>query len=436
MMILDTALQKREDEGRPVRVGLIGAGFMGRAITQQFYTPLPGMRLVAISSRRPEAGQRAFAEAGATNVVTTDNPEYVAQCLAANRPVVVQDPQRLCEADGIDVIIEVTGDIETSARTVLQAINFGKHVVLMNAELDATIGPILKVYADRAGVVITNTEGDEPGVAMNLYRFVKTIGYQPVMAGNIKGFYDPRRNPDTQRGFAEKTKQSVKMVTSFADGTKLSMETCIVANATGLQAGQRGMFGPRCAHVKDVLQHFTPEQLLEKPLVDFVLGAEPGSGAFVVGYNDNPHKAHYMNYFKLGDGPLYVFYTPFHLPHLEVAVTVGRAALFQDAAVTPRGAPVCDVVTVAKRPLKAGETLDGIGGFTCYGMIDNADVATDGNLLPMGLSEGCRMIRDVAQDQALTYADVELPPNRLCDQLRQEQNEYFAHQRTMVGASR
>ncbi|HZZ72836.1 MAG TPA: hypothetical protein VFE24_11325 [Pirellulales bacterium] len=426
MMILDTALEKRAAAGRPVRVGLVGAGFMGRAIAQQFLTPLPGLRLVAIAARRAADGQRAWLEAGAQEPLVTDQAGELEQAIAQGRPAVVEDPRMLCEAEAIDVLVEVTGHVEQSAQTVLHAIQFGKHVVLMNAELDATIGPILKVYAERAGVVLTNTDGDEPGVAMNLFRFVKCIGLKPVMAGNIKGFYDPRRNPDTQRGFAEQTKQNVNMVTSFADGTKLSMETTIVANATGLRAGRRGMFGHRCAHVKDVLRHFTPEQLLEQGLVDFVLGAEPGSGAFVVGYGDQPGKAHYLNYFKMGAGPLYVFYTPFHLPHLEVAITVGRAALFQDAAVTPLGAPVCDVVTIAKRPLRSGEILDGIGGFTCYGMIDNAETAARENLLPMGLSGGCRLRRDILQDQPLTYADVDLPPNRLCDQLREEQTAYFA----------
>ncbi len=426
MMILDKALQLREDQDRPVRVALIGAGFMGRAIAQQLLTPLPGLRLVGIAARRAESAQRAYLEAGVTDYARPENASQVDRAIVAGRAVVVEDPALLCQADGVDVVIEVTGHVEQSAHTVMQAIRYGKHVVLMNAELDATIGPMLKVYADRAGVVITNTEGDEPGVALNLYRFVKTIGYQPVMAGNIKGFYDVRRNPDTQLGFAEKTKQNVNMVTSFADGTKLSMETCIVANATGLRAGRRGMFGHRCAHVKDVLQHFSAEQLLHEPLVDFVLGAEPGSGAFVVGYNDNPYKAHQMSYFKMGDGPLYVFYTPFHLPHLEVAVTVGRVALFQDAAVTPIGAPVCDVVTVAKRPLKAGELLDGIGGFTCYGMIDNAETSIGQNTLPMGLADGCRLLRDVPADQPITYADVQLPAGRLCDQLRSEQNAHFA----------
>jgi predicted homoserine dehydrogenase-like protein len=186
------------------------------------------------------------------------------------------------------------------------------------------------------------------------------------------------------------------------------------------------MYGRRCAHVKDTLTLYPLDQLLNGGLVDYTLGAEPHTGAFVLGYNDHPVKKQYMSYFKMGDGPLYAFYTPYHLPHLQILSTVARAVLFQDATVAPRGAPACDVLTVAKRDLKAGEILDGIGGFTCYGTIDNADVVRQQRLLPMGLSQDCRLKRDIPKDQAITYGDVDLPRGRLCDQLRTEQEAYFA----------
>jgi len=426
MMVVDKALERREREGRPIRVGLVGAGYMGRAIAQQLLTPLTGLRLAAIANHRPANAQEAYRLTVGEPALVAETVGAVDEAIAQQRPVVVTDPALLCAAEGIDAIIEATGTVEHGARVVLDAIAGHKHIILMNAELDATLGPILKVYADRAGVVYTDTEGDEPGVAMNLYRFIKMIGYQPVMAGNIKGFYDPYRTPQTQQSFAEKTGQTARMVTSFADGTKLSMETTLVANATGLSVCRRGMLGYRCAHVKEVIEHFSPEQLLEQGLVEFVLGAEPGTGAFVVGYNDHPVKQKYMSYFKMGDGPLYVFYTPYHLPHLEVPITVARAVLFQDAAVAPLGAPVCDVICMAKRDLHAGKILDGVGGFTCYGMIENPTISQQERLLPMGLSEGGRLVREGPRDQASTYADIELPPGRLCDKLRAEQTTHFA----------
>ncbi len=425
MIIVDTALRKREALDQPIRVGLVGVGYMGRGIAQQLLTPLRGIRLVAMSNRTLSRCERVLADAGVESPLHVSNSSRLEDAIETGNLAITDDPMLLCEAENIDLLIESTGNVEFGAQFSTKAIDHGKHLVLVNAELDAVVGPILKARAERAGVVLTNTDGDEPGVAMNLLRFVDTIGYRPVMAGNIKGFYDPHRNPDTQRGFAEEVNQNVHMITSFADGTKLSMETTLLANAAGLGVLKRGMHGHRCEHVKDILDHFSPDELLNQGAVEFVLGAEPGTGAFVVGYNEDPIKQEYMQYFKMGDGPLYLFYTPYHLPQVQVAVTIGRAALFHDAAVTPIGRPMCDVVTMAKRNLKAGQTLDGIGGFDAYGTIENADISQANELLPMSLSADCRLTRDVAQDEPISYADVTLPANRLCDQLRAEQNEHF-----------
>jgi predicted homoserine dehydrogenase-like protein len=138
-----------------------------------------------------------------------------------------------------------------------------------------------------------NTDGDEPGVAMNLYRFATTIGLRPVLAGNLKGMIDPYRTPDTQREFAEKYHQKPKMITSFADGTKLSMELTVLANGTGFRVAKRGMFGHRCAHVKDALKLYPLELFCDGGLVDYLLGAEPHTGAFVLGYEDHPIRRQY-----------------------------------------------------------------------------------------------------------------------------------------------
>jgi len=425
MIIVDTALQKRFEEGRPVRTAIVGAGYMGRGVALQIISAFAGMKLVAISNRNIAEADRAYRQAGIDSVTTVTSVGGLEEAIERGDYCITDDAMLLCRAAHIDAVIEATGEIEFGARVTLAAISHGKHVILMNAELDATIGPLLKVHADRAGVVITNADGDQPGVVMNLLRFVRTIGYRPVLAGNIKGLQDHYRTPETQKGFAEQNKQKPKMVTSFADGTKISMEMAVVANATGFGVGTRGMYGPRCKHVTEALNLFPAEQMLNGGLVDYVLGAEPGPGVFVIGYNEDPIKQQYAHYFKMGDGPFYMFYVPYHLPHLEAPITVARAVLFGDAAVAPLGAPVCEVLTMAKRDLKAGETLDGIGGFTCYGVLENASVSRANHLLPMGLSEGCRVARDIPKDRPLSYDDVELPPGRLCDELREEQNRLF-----------
>jgi len=426
MIMVDQALEKRKKAGNPVRVAMVGAGFMGRAIAHNLLTGVPGMDLVAIANRSLEGARRAYREAGFDSIVTAETREELERAVASGRHAVTEDAMLVCEADGIEAIIEVTGQVEFGAQVTLKATEHGKHVILMNAELDATLGPILKVYADRAGVVLTDTDGDEPGVAMNLYRFVKTMGYQPVAAGNIKGLIDHYRTPETQKAFAAKYNQSARMVTSFADGTKLSLECAILANATGFHVGKRGMYGPSCADVREAATLFPVDQLLNGGLVDYVLGAEPRTGAWLLVYYEHPTKKFYLDLFKMGAGPFYCFYTPYHLPPLQLPSSVARAVLFHDATVTPLGAPVCDVITAAKRDLKAGEVLDGIGGFTTYGLIENSEVCQKMDMLPMGLAEGCRLERDVPKDEILSYADVVLPEGRLVDKLRTEQNHYFA----------
>ena len=426
MIIVDTALEKREQKGKPIRVGMVGAGYMGRGIALQIQKYVKGMKLVAISNRTLSEAERAYRQAGVNRVKPVETVAQLEEMISQGQFVITDDAMLLCEAQNIDALIEVTGTIEYSAHVTMKAIENKKNVILMNAELDATIGPILKLYADRAGVVITTADGDQPGVIMNLFRYVKAIGCKPVLAGNMKGLQDPYRTPETQKGYAEKYKQKPQMVTSFADGTKISMEMAVVANATGLKAGKRGMYGPRCEHVNDAVNLFPMDQMLNGGLVDYILGAEPAPGIFVLGYNENPIQKQYMNYYKMGDGPLYVFYTPYHICHFETPLTVARAVLFNDAAAAPTAGPVCDVITVAKCELKEGEILDGIGGFTCYGMLENSSICQAEDLLPMGLSEGCRLRRNIQRDQAIAYSDVELPQDRLCDKLRAEQNEYFA----------
>jgi predicted homoserine dehydrogenase-like protein len=203
------------------------------------------------------------------------------------------------------------------------------------------------------------------------------------------------------------------------------MEMAVVSNATGFGVSVRGMKGPTCKHVTEAIDCFSEDELSSGGIVDFILGAEPGPGVFVIGYNDEPVLQQYANYLKMGDGPYYTFYVPYHLPHLESPLTVARAVLFGDAATSPLGAPVADVVTVAKCDLKAGEVLDGIGGFHCYGMIDNIDTVRDGNLVPMSLIEGCTLKTDIKKDTAIAYSDLEFPAARLSDRLRREQDEHF-----------
>lgn len=434
MFIVDQELERRARAGTPVRVAMVGAGFMARGIALQMLKYVRGMELVAISNRHLDQARRAYAEAGETDVLTVSSVPDLQDAITKGRRAITDDPTLLCDAEGIDAIVEVTGAVEFSAHVVLRAIMRGKHVAMMNAELDSTLGPILKVYADRAGVVITNTEGDQPGVIMNLYRWVKGLGVRPVLCGNIKGLHDPYRNPTTQEGFAKKWGMKAPMVTSFADGTKISFENAIVGNATGMRVAKRGMYGPTVetgTPIQESVNWYPIEELVNGPgIVDYCVGAMPNPGIFVLGTIDDAVERHYLALYKMGPGPLYCFYWPYHLCHFEVPSTVARAVIFKDAAIAPLGAPCVDVVATAKIDLTAGQTLDGIGYYMTYGLCENADIVQTERLLPMGLAEGCRLKRHLRKDQVLSFDDVEIPQGRLCDRLRAEQDAHFFGART------
>ncbi len=411
----DLALEKRHADGAPIRVGMLGAGNLARMVCLQLTnTTLQGIQLVAIANRTPEKAAALIREVGQEPRSLRNASELEAN-VSSGEIRYSDDPSLLTTSDGIDVWIDATGSVEWALQWTLSAIENGKHVVLANAELDSTLGPILKQKADRVGVVYTNIDGDEPGVAMNLIRYAKSIGLEPVAAGNLKGMVDFYRNPDTQKDFALQNAQNPQIVTSFADGTKLAMELAILANATGFKVGQPGMYGPACDHVNDVASLLPAEQMLEQGLVDYALGAAPYTGAFVVVHENDPARQKWLGYLKMGDGPFYVLYTPFHLPHIQAVASIGRAVETRDATVAPMSdQPVCQVISRAKKPMKAGDVLDGPGGFCSYGQIENFEPKPSVELgLPIALAEGCILKRDIAKDERILSNDVSRPTQSL-----------------------
>lgn len=427
MLIIDSTLKKRELENNPVKVALVGVGFMGRGFVNQVENSTPGMRVAAICNRTQANAQRAYREAGVENFTLVDSAAALDKVVAAGGYAITSDYRVICEALEVDVIVEATGAVEYGAHIVTCAIKNKKHVVLLNAEVDATVGPLLAKKAEAAGVVLTGCDGDQPGVEMNLVRFVEGIGLKPLVCGNIKGLQDPYRNPTTQEGFAARWGQDPAMVTSFADGTKVSFEQALVANATGMTVHKRGMKAMDfTGHVNELTKMYDVEELKQMGgAVDYVIGAQPAPGVFVLATQDDPRQQHYLNYYKMGEGPLYAFYTPYHLCHFEVPTTCARAVLFGDAAIKPLGSPMVEVVATAKVDLKKGQVLDGLGGYDTYGQAERADITSREKLLPMGVALGCTLLRDVPKDQVLTYDDVQLPEGRLIDQLRAEQAAYF-----------
>jgi predicted homoserine dehydrogenase-like protein len=431
MILLDEALRQREREGSPIRVGMVGAGFMARGIAHQLRTALPGMRLVAIANRTVDKAASALERAGHVEVRRVQDARSLAAAIAAGVPAVTSDHRLLSESPDVDVLIEATGALEFGAHVVTHAIDHRKDVVSMNVELDATVGAILQRRALGAGVLLTGADGDQPAVQLNLVRTVRGLGLTPLVCGNIKGLQDHYRTPETQKGFAAQWGQTPEMVTSFADGTKISFEQALVANALGMSIARPGMLGPDYrGHVDDLRDYFLREVGLERlrelgGIVDYVVGAAPNPGVFVLAATDAPEREIYLRYGKLGDGPLYSFYVPYHLTALEVHLSVARVALYRDHVVTSRAlAPQVDVVAHAKRDLRAGETLDGVGGFMTYGACERSAVVSRERLLPIGIAEGGVLRRDVARDAVLTRDEVDLP-DRLVVRLRDEQDRLF-----------
>jgi predicted homoserine dehydrogenase-like protein len=427
MWIVDTALKARADQNRPIRVGIVGAGFMCQGLTNQIVNSTPGMRVVAISNRRPERAVAVFKYAGCEDIVVAESQLKFDDAAARARPVATEDPMLLARSPHIDVLVDVTGSVEYGAHVVLEAFRHRKDVVLMNAELDATIGPILQTYAAQHGVILTGCEGDEPGLQMNLYRWVKGLGFTPRLMGNVKGLQDPYRNPTTQQGFAERWGQNAAMVTSFADGSKISFEQSIVANATGFKVRSRGM-SRGLQYTGDVLkigELYDVEELRKLGgAIDYVVGT-PLTKVYCLAEHPDPKQQHYLNLYKMGPGPLYSFFIPYHLVHFEAPNAIARAVLFRDPTTKPLGGPVVEVCAVAKRDLKAGEVLDDYGMYMTYGEAVNADEMSAGRYLPEGLVESCRLKRGIAKDAVITYDDVVLPAGRLADRLRAEQYRKF-----------
>lgn len=427
MILVDDALKVREKEGRPIRVALLGAGFMSQGLANHLVHTKPGMRFVGVFNRRVQRCHDLCKYVGISDVVEPKTEDEADRAIREGKVVATDDAFLLARAQGVDVIVDVTGSVEFGARVALEAFRHKKDVVLLNAEIDATIGPILQTYAEKNGAVLSACDGDEPGLQINLYRWVKGLGLTPRVIGNVKGLQDPYRNPTTQKGFAEKWGQNPAMVTSFADGSKISFEQAIVANATGFLVRSRGM--SRGMEYKDDVMKIGKIYDVDEVrrlggVVDYVVGT-PLTKLYVLAEHEDPKQQHYLNLYKMGEGPLYSFFTPYHLVHFDVPNAIARVALFRDSVAKPLGGPVVEVCAVAKRDLKAGETLDDYGMYMTYGEAVNADEMCRNQYVPEGLVEDCVLTRDVPKDSVITYRDVILPPNRLGDQLRAEQYRHF-----------
>ncbi len=415
-------LLRREAEQTPIRVAVVGAGgSMGHGVSLRL-GKTPGVRMLAAVDVDVARAVRAAELHGRAWTVVTSPSEYAA-ALHGGQTVVSADIFPLLERgrEAIDILVESTNTVAFAARVVERALRRGIDVVLMNAEVDCLLGPLLHRIARETGTVVTSDAGDQHGVIMRLIDEMRLWGLEIVMAGNIKGFLDRYATPESIREEAKKRNLNPVMCAAYTDGTKLSIEMALVSNATGLVPSCCGMTGPRARHVSEVFEKFDFERLRKPGVVDYVLGAEPGGGVFIVGHCDDEVERGYLSYYKMGVGPFYLGYRPYHLCHLETPYAIATVTFLRQAVFAPLPQPVSEVVAFAKTDIRAGTAIEiGIGGEHLYGKINRRDTATALGGVPICLfdCEGgpvARVKRQLHRDQLVTWDDVELPEGSLLE---------------------
>jgi len=422
-MGLNDGLRAREEAGQPIRLALVGAGQMGRGMISQMECMMKGMRATAVADIVLDRVVLAYEEAGvsADNLVVTTDVDVAEEALRKGKRVATTNALLLTRLTPIEVVVEASGVPEVGARVAFHSVLNKKHIVMLNVETDVTVGYILRRLADNAGVVYTVSAGDEPGATKELFDFAEAMGFRIVALGKGKNNpLDREATPDKLAAEAASKKMSAKMLTAFVDGTKTQVEMTALANATGLVPEKRGMHGP-VATVEQLPKLFSLKSqggILEREgVVDYVLGSV-APGVFVVVTTEQKTIIKDLQYLKVGPGPNWVLYRPYHLANLETPLSAARAVLLGETTIATVSKPVAETITVAKKDLKAGEKLDGIGQYTFYGSIEKAEIATQEGLLPIGLAEGSVLKTDVTKGQPITYEQVELDYKSMIVHLR------------------
>lgn len=392
-------------------IGIVGVGSMGKGLLYQS-TVTPGIRCAVVCDTDIQRCIDALQQFKLSYQVVSD-AEGLRVANEHGHVAVCEDDRLVTEGQGINVMIEATSAIASAGDRAITALERGKHVVLMNSEIDLIFGPLLARIAASNNVVCTSCDGDQYGILKHLIEETRMWGFDLVMAGNIKGFLDRYANPTTIIPEADKRNLDYRMCTSYTDGTKLNIEMAIIANACRLRTNVPGMLGHPMADVGEIFDFFDFDKLWQErvPVVDYILGATPGGGVFVVGYCDNPYQKSMLSYYKMGPGPYYLFYRPYHLCHIEAMSTVLRA-LSGDCFLSPDFGFQTNVFAYAKKDLQAGESLDGIGGYTCYGKIENCGVGGVNPGLPVCLAQDLMVKRAIAKDSRIGIEDVVYDPER------------------------
>lgn len=418
MAYRERLLERQRTTGRPVRVGLVGAGQMGRGFVAQVRR-ISGMEVAAVADLDLERATGALRAAGVEQVTTGDDLDTLSAVVADGGTVAVTD-HTLAAALPLDMVIDATGIPEIGAEVALRCLLAGRHVGLLNVETDVTVGWMLSRIAAQSGAVYTLCRGDEPAETLKLVEFARDLAFEIVCAGKGKNNpLNPHATPADLVEEARRKRMNPKMLASFVDGSKAMIEMAALANAADLGVGPSGLSGHRTT-VPELHEVFRPAAdggiLDEAGVVDMATGPV-APGVFVVARSDEPTVVEEMDYLGMGAGPYYSFYRPYHLASIEAPLSIPAAVLDGRSDIQPR-AWRAEVAAGAKRDLRAGEVIDGIGGDRVYGVIASAEQVKADHLVPLGLIAGARLTRDVRQDEVITQDDVEIDTTTTIAQLR------------------
>jgi len=414
-------------EGRPIRVGVSGAGWIGSGFVAQV-AHVPGMEVTVLADTDTRAAWEAFLATGVEreDIVEASAPGPAMDALRAGKRVVTGSYGLAAQLEAVDIVADITPSPAIGAETAYACIQHGKDVVMVNIEADVTVGRVLNRLAREAGVLYTVSSGDEPGCLMELYDFVTSLGYEVMVIGKGKNNpLNPSATPDTVAESARRSDKDPFQVASYVDGTKTMFEMTCAANATGCLPMQRGMTGPE-ATLETVSEIFALEKdggITKFPgAVDFVQGPSMAGGVFVTVRVEDERIRADLQYLKVGKGKYFTFFRPYHLWFLEAPISVARAHLHRQTTLVPLDQPVADLMTVAKRALNPGERLDDFGGFTFYGVMDRAEEVRALNALPVGLAPGAEIVRSVGAGEIVTWDDVRLDEESIVVKLRRQQD--------------
>jgi len=435
MIGLNEELAARHAAGNPVKVGLIGAGQMGVDIVAQV-AMMKGIDIVVVADIDKARAQAAYAT-GLLHGETVEAKDAASadRAVAAGKRVFADDFRIVTGMKQVDVMLEATGVPEVGAKASLLAARHGQQLAMMNVETDITVGPVLRWYAEKKGVLYALAAGDEPAACKELYDFAEALGFTIVAAGKGKNNPLDRHAKPTDEAWAKEAARrglSPNMLIEFVDGSKTMIEMAAVSNATGLVPDVRGMHGPRTSRDK-LHETFTLKEhggiLSRTGVVEYGIGGVH-PGVFLVVTTSHPRLRQALVYRDMGNGPYYTLFRPFHLCSIEVPLTCAMLAIRKKSNMVPKDRLVSEVFAVAKQDLQPGDRLDAIGGGSFYSLIDTYEAAVAENLLPVGLAKGAVLKNPVPQDRPIRYDDARLHEPSTVLTLRRLQDAWMAGQVT------